>query len=205
MATRSATINVMIRAADRAARGLKRDFGEVANLQVSRKGKADFVSAADLRAEQVLREQLRRARPDYGLLMEESGASAGAADSSRRWIVDPLDGTTNFLHGLPHFAISIALQEGDEIIAAVVYDPVKDDLFFAERGVGAYRNDRRMRVSSRRTLESALIAAGLPFKGRDQHSRLSAEVEAVTEEVKVGAEKTAKITAAPRELGLAKS
>ena len=182
MATRSATINVMIRAADRAARGLKRDFGEVANLQVSRKGPADFVSAADLRAEQVLREQLRRARPDYALLMEESGASPGAAESGRRWIVDPLDGTSNFLHGLPHFAISIALEEAGELLAAVIYDPVKDDMFWAERGVGAYLNDRRMRVSSRSRMDSALIATGIPYKGHGEHAGFQAELALVMAE-----------------------
>ena len=147
MATRSATINVMARAADRAARGLKRDFGEVENLQVSRKGPADFVSTADLKAERTLREELHRARPDYGFLMEESGARAGSGASKRRWIVDPLDGTTNFLHGLPHFAISIGLAEEDDVVAAVVFDPIRDELFYAEKGAGAYRNHRRMRRS----------------------------------------------------------
>ena len=179
MATRSATINVMIRAADRAARGLKRDFGEVENLQVSRKGPADFVSAADLKAERTLREELRKARPDYSLLMEESGARAGAEGCTRRWIVDPLDGTTNFLHGLPHFAISIALEDAGEVIAAVVYDPIKDDLFYAERGVGAYLNHRRMRVSSRSRLDDALIATGAPFKGHGDSQIFLGELDAV--------------------------
>ena len=179
MATRSATINVMIRAADKAARRLKRDFGEVENLQVSRKGPADFVSAADLRAEKIVLEELNRARPGYAFLMEESGQRAGSDPSGRRWVVDPLDGTTNFLHGLPHFAVSIALEEGPEILAAVIYDPIKEDLFYAEKGSGAFLNDRRIRVSSRRTLESALIATGLPFKGKELDSRLPAEVEAV--------------------------
>ncbi len=165
MATRSAVINVMIRAADKASRGLKRDFGEVENLQVSRKGPADFVSAADLKAERILREELRRARPDYGFLMEESGETLGRDAAGRRWIVDPLDGTTNFLHGLPHFAISIALAEGDQLIAGIVYDPVKDDLFYAEKGIGAYLNDRRIRVSGRVRLDEALLATGIPFMG----------------------------------------
>jgi myo-inositol-1(or 4)-monophosphatase len=182
MATRSATINVMIRAADRAARSLKRDFGEVSNLQVSRKGPADFVSAADLRAEQVLREQLRRARPDYGLLMEESGATPGAEAGGRRWIVDPLDGTSNFLHGLPHFAISIALEEAGDLLAAVVYDPVKDDLFWAEKGIGAYLDDRRIRVSSRERLDNALIATGIPYKGHGERAIFQAELELVMSE-----------------------
>ena len=123
MATRSALINVMIRAADKAARSLKRDFGEVENLQVSRKGPADFVSAADLKAESVLLEELKKARPDYGFLMEESGETKGSSAEGRRWIVDPLDGTSNFLHGLPHFAISIGLEENVKVIAAVIYDP----------------------------------------------------------------------------------
>lgn len=179
MATRSALLNVMIRAADKAARGLKRDFGEVANLQVSRKGPADFVSAADLRAEKVLREELARARPDYAFLMEESGRSAGHETAQRRWIVDPLDGTSNFLHGLPHFAISIALEERGEPIAGVIYDPVKDETFYAEKGAGAYLNDRRIRVSSRSRLDDALIATGIPFKGHGDLPRFLAELEAV--------------------------
>ncbi len=185
MATRSATINVMIRAADRAARGLKRDFGEVENLQVSRKGPADFVGTADLKAERVLREELRKARPDYGFLMEESGARAGAEGCTRRWIVDPLDGTSNFLHGLPHFAISIALEDAGEVIAALVHDPIKNDLFYAEKGIGAYLNHRRMRVSSRRRLDDALIATGIPFKGRggeEERQRFQAELDKVMTE-----------------------
>ena len=177
MATRSSVINVMIRAADRAARRLRRDFGEVENLQVTRKGPADFVSAADLRADQILREELRKARPAYGLLTEESGASGGTAEAERRWIIDPLDGTTNFLHGLPHFAISIGLEERGEIIAGVVYDPIKDDLFYAEKGVGAYLNDRRIRVSGRHRLADALVATGIPFKGRGGEEVFVAELD----------------------------
>ena len=176
MARRSALINVMIRSADRAARRLKRDFGEVTNLQVSRKGPADFVSTADLKAEQILREELQRARPDYGFLMEESGSVAPRGEEARRWIVDPLDGTTNFLHGLPHFAISIALAEGEEVVAGVVYDPIKDEMFFAEKGAGAYLNDRRLRVSGRRELAEALFATGIPFKGAGEPDRFQAEL-----------------------------
>ncbi|MFQ5775895.1 MAG: inositol monophosphatase family protein [Kiloniellaceae bacterium] len=179
MASRSALINVMIRAADRAARGLKRDFGEVESLQVSRKGPADFVSAADLHAERVLREELSRARPGYGFLMEESGSSSGGDPHGRRWIVDPLDGTSNFLHGLPHFAISIALEEGRELLAGVIYDPVKNELFYAEKGSGAYLNDRRLRVSARTRLEDTLIATGAPFKGHGDSPRFLAEMDAV--------------------------
>ena len=137
MATRSATLNVMVQAANKAARVLKRDFGEVENLQVSRKGPADFTTAADLRSEQILRKELSKARPSYGFLFEEAGEVAGQAGESRRWIVDPLDGTTNFMHGLPHFAISIALEDAGDLVAAVVYDPIKDDLFTAEKGKGA--------------------------------------------------------------------
>ena len=176
MTRRSALINVMIRSADRAARRLKRDFGEVTNLQVSRKGPADFVSTADLKAEQILREELQRARPGYGFLMEESGAAKASGGEERRWIVDPLDGTTNFLHGLPHFAISIALAERDEVVAGVIYDPVKDEMYFAEKGSGAYLNDRRIRVSGRRELAESLFATGIPFKGAGEPDRFQAEL-----------------------------
>lgn len=182
MAVRSAIINVMTRAADKAARRLKRDFGEVENLQVSRKGPADFVSTADLRAEKILREELGRARPEYAFLMEESGhtaAPAPGADTPRRWIVDPLDGTTNFLHGLPHFAISIALEERGEIIAGVVYDPIKEEMFWAEKGAGAYLNDRRIRVSGRATLAAALVGTGAPFLGHGEAPQFLAELNAV--------------------------
>jgi myo-inositol-1(or 4)-monophosphatase len=175
MASRSALINVMIRAADKAARSLKRDFGEVANLQVSRKGPADFVSAADVRAEEVLAQELTRARPDYGLLVEESGHRHAPKAGDRRWIVDPLDGTSNFLHGLPHFAISIGLEERGEMIAGVVYDPIKDEMFYAEKGTGAYLNDRRIRVSSRSRLDESLIATGAPWKGHGDTPRFLAE------------------------------
>ena len=183
MATRSAHINVMIRAADKAARALRRDYGEVTNLQVSRKGPADFVSAADLKAEKILRQELSRARPDYALLMEESGHSANHAEAERRWIVDPLDGTSNFLHGLPHFAISIALEERGELIAGVVLDPIKDELYYAEKGQGAYLNDRRIRVSSRERLSDALIATGIPFLGHGDQPTFMAELAALSGEV----------------------
>ena len=161
----SATINVMEAAARKAARGLIRDFGEVENLQVSRKGPADFVTEADRRAERILRAQLAKARPGFGFLMEESGETEGE-DTRRRWIVDPLDGTTNFLHGIPHFAISIGLEEDGAMVAGLVYDPLRDELFWAEKGVGCYLNRRRLRVSSRRRMEEAVLATGIPFKGR---------------------------------------
>jgi myo-inositol-1(or 4)-monophosphatase len=165
MAPRSALINVMTRAAEKAARGLRRDFGEVEQLQVSLKGPGNFVSTADLKAERVLRQELSKARPDYSFLMEESGASSGK-DADHRWIVDPLDGTTNFLHGLPHFCISIALERAGDIVAGVVFDPIKDELFWGEKGIGAFLNDRRLRVSSRRQLSQALVATGTPYGQR---------------------------------------
>jgi len=164
MSRPSAIVNVMTGAARKASRRLMRDFGEVEQLQVSRKGPADFVSAADLRTEKILRETLQRARPDYGFLMEESGPSGG--DSENRWIVDPLDGTTNFLHGIPYFAISIALERRKEIVAGVVYEPVRDEMFWAEKGIGAYVNDRRLRVSARERLGDAVVATGIPHRGR---------------------------------------
>ena len=151
MALRSPILNVMAGAALKAARGLLRDFGEVEQLQVSVKGPGEFVSTADLKAERTLKTELTRARPGYGLLFEESGAEAGT-DPRHRWIVDPLDGTTNFLHGIPHFAISIALERDGEIVAGLVYDPVRDEMYSAEKGLGAYVNDRRLRVSARRQL-----------------------------------------------------
>jgi myo-inositol-1(or 4)-monophosphatase len=161
----SANLNVMIGAARKAARGLLRDFGEVEQLQVSLKGAGDFVSRADIRAEQVIREELMGARPAYGWLGEESEPVAGA-DETRRWIVDPLDGTTNFLHGTPHWAISIALEHKGQVVAAVVFDPVKDEMFTAEKGAGAWLNDRRMRVSGRREMGQAIFGTSIPCTGR---------------------------------------
>jgi myo-inositol-1(or 4)-monophosphatase len=170
MAPRSAIINVMAAAALKAARGLIRDFGEVEQLQVSVKGPGEFVTTADLRAEKVLRAELTKARPGFGLLMEESGGEEGS-DPRHRWIVDPLDGTTNFLHGIPHFAISIALERDDEIVAGVIYEPVRDEMVWAEKGAGAFLNDRRLRVSARRQLAEAVIGTGIPFAGRGDHGR----------------------------------
>jgi myo-inositol-1(or 4)-monophosphatase len=163
MAIRSPVINVMTNAALKAARGLVRDFGEVEQLQVSIKGPGEFVSTADLKAERTLRNELSRARPGYGLLFEEGGETAGS-DPHHRWIVDPLDGTTNFLHGIPHFAISIALERDGEIVAGIVYEPTRDEMYWAEKGAGAYLNDRRLRVSARRQLGEAVIGTGLPFR-----------------------------------------
>jgi len=155
----------MLKAARRAGRSLKRDLGEVENLQVSLKGPRNFVTAADRRAEEIVCEELSKARPDYGFLGEEGGARAGA-DKSHRWIVDPLDGTTNFLHGIPHFAVSIALERNGAIVAALTYNPANEDLFVAERGKGAFLNDRRIRVAARQRLAEAVVACGLPHYGR---------------------------------------
>ncbi len=178
MALKSPIINVMVSAADKAARSLVHDFGEVEQLQVSRKGPADFVSTADVNAENIIKSELSRARPDYGFLMEESGQTAGRS-ADRRWIVDPLDGTTNFLHGLPHWCISIALEAEGEIVAGVIYDPVKDELFTAERGAGAYVNARRIRVSSRTAMGDALIATGIPGKSRSDSDPYLAQLKAL--------------------------
>ncbi|MBV1863245.1 MAG: inositol monophosphatase [Rhodobacteraceae bacterium] len=161
----SANMNIMIKAARKAGRSLMRDFGEVEHLQVSTKGPGDFVSKADLKAEEIIREELTEARPNYGWLGEESEEIAGA-DPTRRWIVDPLDGTTNFLHGLPHWAISIGLEHKGEIVASVIFNPVGEELFAAEKGAGAWMNDRRLRVSGRRDMIEMIFATGLPFGGR---------------------------------------
>jgi len=173
MALRSAIINVMAMAVDKAGRSLVRDFGEVEQLQVSRKGPADFVSSADRRAERILRKALTQAHPEFGMLLEESGTVEGT-DDRHRWIIDPLDGTTNFLHGLPHFCISVALERDGQVVAGVVYDPVKDELFWAERGIGAYVNDRRLRVSSRSRIREGIFATGIPFleiQDRSEHGK----------------------------------
>src|SRR6266851_2373269 len=156
MAVRSATINVMTAAALKASRGLKRDFGEVEQLQVSMKGPADFVSNADLKAEKLLRAELSKGRPGYGFLMEESGESKGS-DPRHRWIVAPLDGPTTLLRGIRQVGIPIALERDGEIVAGVVYDPTRDEMFRAEKGVGAYVNKHRLRVSARRGLGDAVI------------------------------------------------
>lgn len=161
----SATLNVMIKAAHRAGRSLKRDLGEVEKLQVSVKGPGNFVTAADRRAEEIVREELAKARPDYGFLGEEGGLHAGT-DRSHRWIVDPLDATTNFLHGIPHFAVSIALERDGVIVAGLTYNPANDELFVAERGKGAFLNNQRIRVAARRRLGDAIVGCGLPHYGR---------------------------------------
>jgi myo-inositol-1(or 4)-monophosphatase len=179
----SPLMTVMIAAARKAARGLSRDFGEIENLQVSRKGPGDFVTAADHKAEKVLFEELSRGRPGYGFLMEERGAVEGT-DKTHRFIVDPLDGTTNFMHGVPHFSISIGLERDGELVAGVVYDVIKNELFWAEKGAGAYLNDRRLRVSARKDLADALVVTGVtPRAVRDAalHKQFTSEFSRMNE------------------------
>jgi myo-inositol-1(or 4)-monophosphatase len=179
---RSALLNVMIKAARKAGRTLKRDFGEVENLQVSLKGPANFVTAADKRAEEIVYEELTQARPGYSFLGEEGGKREGP-DKTHTWIVDPLDGTSNFLHGIPHFAVSIALEREGTVVAGVVYNPANDDLFTAERGKGAFLNDRRLRVAGRTRLLDAVITCGLPHHGRGDLALGLKEIAAVQDKV----------------------
>jgi myo-inositol-1(or 4)-monophosphatase len=182
LSTQSALIKVMTEAARKAGRALARDFGEVAELQVSKKGAADYVSAADLKAEQTLFEELLRARPGYGFLGEERGMIEGT-DKTHTWIVDPLDGTTNFLHAMPHFAINVALKREGQIVAGVTYNPANADLFWTERGKGAYLNDRRLRVAARTRFEEAVFATGIPVLGHGQHGRFLKELHQVSQRV----------------------
>jgi myo-inositol-1(or 4)-monophosphatase len=167
---RSAIINVMVQAATKAGRSLIRDFGEVQNLQVSLKGPGDYVSQADRRAEEIVYNELSRARPGYAFLMEERGEVEGT-DGQHRWLVDPLDGTTNFLHGIPLFAVSIGLERQGQLVAGVIYNPVMDELYTAERGGGAFLNDRRLRVAARKRLVDSVIGTGIPHLGRGDHGR----------------------------------
>lgn len=172
---RSALLNVMVNAALKAGRGLSRDFGEVENLQVSMKGPGDFVSAADKRAEKTLIAELNKARPGYSFLAEESGVIDGT-DRANRWIIDPLDGTTNFLHGIPLFCISLALEREGQIVAGVIYNPIINELYVAERGGGAFVNDRRLRVAGRRDLGEAVVATGAPHLGKEGHDAFLSEL-----------------------------
>ena len=162
----SANLNVMMKAARAAGKSLVKDFREVENLQVSTKGAGDFVSRADIAAQAIIKEELQEARPNYGWLAEEEKDEIKGVDPTRRWIVDPLDGTTNFLHGLAHWAVSIALEHKGEIVSAVVYDAAKDEMFYAEKGQGAWMNESRLRVSGRNKMIESIFATGLPFAGR---------------------------------------
>jgi len=183
MATASALLQVMIAAVRKAGRKLSRDFGEVAELQVSKKGPADFVSAADLKAEETIFEELAKVRPGYGFLGEERGMVEGT-DKTHRWICDPLDGTTNFLHAIPHFAINLALEREGVVVAAVTYNPITDELFWAEKGKGAFLgNEKRLRVAARRDLASSVIASGNPFLGRPGHTQFLKELHQISQRV----------------------
>jgi myo-inositol-1(or 4)-monophosphatase len=182
MPAHSALITIMDKAARKAAPRLRRDFNEVEQLQVSRKGPADFVSNADRAAERTIKEILQQARPDYGFLLEEEGEIAGG-EGRPRWIVDPLDGTSNFLHGIPHFAISIAVEDKGEIISGLVYQPLTDEAFWAEKGAGAWLQTKRLRVSARRDLADCLIATGIPFKGHGDYAQQEKIMAAVSPEI----------------------
>ncbi len=179
---RSALLNVMVQAALKAGKSLARDFGEVQNLQVSVKGPGDFVSQADLKAEKIVRDELMKARPTYDFLGEEGGEEKGS-DGAHRWIVDPLDGTTNFLHGIPQFAVSIALERNGEVVAGVIFNPATDELFTAERGFGAFLNDRRIRVAARKQITDCVVSCGVPHLGRGNHGKFLVELRHVMGEV----------------------
>src|SRR6185436_13577058 len=159
---------VMINAVRKAARGVQRDFGEVANLQVSIKGPANFVTNADQRCEKILRAELEKARPGYGFLMEEAGTVKGS-DRDHRWIIDPIDGTTNFIHAVPILGVSVALERKGELVAAVTYNPITDEMFTAAKGRGAFLDNRRLRVAQRASLQDSLIGCGVPHRGMDDH------------------------------------
>lgn len=178
----SPLLNVMIGAARKAGRGLSRDFGEVEQLQVSVKGPGNFVSAADHKSEETLYRELSKARPGYGFLMEERGVVEGA-DKTHRWIVDPLDGTTNFLHGIPLFCIAIGLEREGELVASVIYNPVIDELYTASKGGGAYLNNRRLRVAQRKTLTDCVVSIGIPHRGRGDTGQFLAETKALIPQV----------------------
>ena len=183
MALQSAIINVMEKAVKKAGIKLARDFGEVENLQVSRKGPADFVSRADIRAERTIVEELKEARPLFGFILEEGEDIAPQDGNNSVWIIDPLDGTTNFLHGIPHFATSVALEQGGEITAAVIYNPITDELYWAEKGRGTYLGNRRLTVSSRKNLPDCVLATGIPFHGRPHQETFITNLEHIMGQV----------------------
>jgi myo-inositol-1(or 4)-monophosphatase len=182
LSTPTTLVKVMIDAVRKAARGLTRDFGEVGELQVSRKGPADYVSAADIKAEQVLFEALTKARPGYGFLGEERGLIEGS-DKTHTWIADPLDGTTNFLHAIPHFAITVALEREGQIVAGVTFNPISNELYWSEKGKGCFLNDRRLRVAARRDLGETVLATGIPFMGRPGHATFLKELHQIAARV----------------------
>lgn len=178
----SATINVMVSAVRKAARGIVRDFGEIEQLQISQKGPANFVTNADIKAEKILREELEKARPGYTFVLEEGGVQEGP-DKSHRWIIDPIDGTTNFMHGIPMVAISVALEREGSLVAGVVYNPIMDELFWAEKNKGAFLNDTRLKVSGRNDLKDAVVATGIPHLGRPGVDQFMKELSMVQSDV----------------------
>jgi myo-inositol-1(or 4)-monophosphatase len=182
VSTPTTLVKVMIDAARKAAKGLTRDFGELEELQVSKKGPADYVSAADMKAEQTLYEALTKARPGYGFLGEERGLTEGT-DKTHTWIADPLDGTTNFLHAIPHFAVTVALEREGQIVAGVTYNPIANELYWSEKGKGCFLNDRRLRVAARRDLGESVLATGIPFMGRPGHATFLKELHQVASKV----------------------
>jgi myo-inositol-1(or 4)-monophosphatase len=171
-------MTVMVNAVRKAARAVQRDFGELANLQVSVKGPGDYVTAADKRCEKILRAELEKARPGYGFLMEETGAILGT-DPDHRFLIDPIDGTTNFMHAVPFFGISVACERKGEIVAGVTFNPITDELFTAEKGAGAFLNNRRLRVAARRDIHETIVCTGIPHRGRKDHALNRAEVAAM--------------------------
>jgi myo-inositol-1(or 4)-monophosphatase len=173
--TTTPIMTVMIAAVRKAARGVQRDYGEIANLQVSMKGPGDFVTAADKKCEKVLRMELAKARPGYGFLGEEEGETKGN-DAEHRFIIDPIDGTTNFMHGIPYFAVTIALERKGEIVAGVTYNPITDELFHSEKGTGAFVNNKRMRVAARSQLHESVISTNIPHMGQKNHVRHRNEI-----------------------------
>jgi len=179
----SANISIMMSAARKAAKSILRDFGELEKLQVSIKGQNDFVTMADIKAQEIIHYELSRARNDYGFLMEEGKIKNSIDDNEYTWIIDPIDGTLNFMNGVPYFAISIALNFKKKIIAGIVYDPVHNDFYWAEEGVGAYLNDQRLRVTNKKSIDNSLIALGIPFLGRGDHAKHIRIQQAVMEKV----------------------
>ena len=179
----SANISIMMSAARKAAKSILRDFGELEKLQVSIKGQNDFVTMADIKAQEIIHYELSRARNDYGFLMEEGKIKDSIDDNEYTWIIDPIDGTLNFMNGVPYFAISIALNFKNKIIAGIVYDPIHNDFYWAEEGVGAYLNDQRLRVTNKKSIENSLIALGIPFLGRGDHAKHIRIQQAVMEKV----------------------
>ncbi len=177
----SANINIIIKACRKAIKPLIRDFGEIEKLQVSVKGPGDFVTASDKKVEKILIDELSKARPNYSILSEEIGEIKN--DEEFKWIIDPIDGTSNFLHGIPHFAISIGLEQKKEIICGIVYDPIKDEMFIAEKGNGSYLNNQRMRVSARQKLKDCLIVTGGPKISSTSHKKILSEYKSFSTNV----------------------